>query len=497
MGSVAGFLNKFGDSSAQEMENNPQLVSASAPNALGAFMDKFTTLTESYWFYENTIELRFDTEAHKYFKVDPELGNLIEQHGVTKTCHIIDRTDALVPWASKKAIEKLLRTIPVHTRTAVNEQGQDVPVLYVPETALDVFTKIALEAKSAHKDILIEAGDIGHLAHKCLEDSIQYAIDNTNGIVLELRDIPTDEKAAAAAQAGFAWMQQHNVRWRKTEQKIYSREFEYAGTMDGLALVDSCEDHSCCAQAFKDHLSLIDWKSSNYLYIEYLFQTAAYVHAEQEEYGIHIDDRWILRLGKNEEEAGKFEPWYLDASTIAEDFAGFLACLTLTKLVKSVTERISVQKKGVREAKKKQRVVEKALAKAKAKAQREAEKAQKKIERATERERIKAEAKKNREEAKLGKSLAGSTAEPIVVEHEPDDEIPSTAEDTPAIVEGETQTPVQDVSVCEELRIDAENSSEVSGSPMGKVVERSVEPVAVVEYEEAPVKRVFNIPMEG
>ena len=45
-------------------------------------MDKFTTLTESYWFYDNTIELRFDTEDHKYYRVE-ELGNLTEIKGVT------------------------------------------------------------------------------------------------------------------------------------------------------------------------------------------------------------------------------------------------------------------------------------------------------------------------------------------------------------------------------------------------------------------------------
>jgi len=107
----------------------------------------------------------------------------------------------------------------------------------IPEMTLDVFTKLVMEAKNAHKEILVEAGDIGHLAHKCLEDSIQHAIDHTGGIVLELRDLPEDAKAKAAAEAGFAWMKKHNVRWVKTEQKIYSREHNYAGTMDGSAIV--------------------------------------------------------------------------------------------------------------------------------------------------------------------------------------------------------------------------------------------------------------------
>ena len=462
-------------------------------------MEKFTTLTESYWFYNETIELRFDKENHKYYKVDPELGNLIEQYGVTNTVHIIDRSVALTPWAAKKVVEKLLSNVPVVTK----ENG-----LFVPEMPLDEFTKLCMDAKTAPKDILIEAGDIGHIAHKCLEDSIQYAIDHNNGVVTELLYIPEDEKAASCARAALSWMQQHNVRWIKTEQKIYSREYEYAGTMDGSAFVDSCDDPSCCSHAFKNHRSLIDWKSSNYLYIEYCYQTASYQHAEQEEYGIMFDDRWILRLGKNEEEAGKFEPWIMPSNTFAEDFAGFLACLNLTKLVDSVTKRMQVQKKGVREAKKKQKAEQKEIAKMKAKIEKEAERAQKKLERTVERERIKAEAKRNREEAKRARNAANealpiaegpekeqaddvrpvqdrteSSPEPVTVAPEASAE---SAEDTPSS---------QSLSVCEGVR----NESLVSLQDSAHAVGKGAEPMAAQEslVEEEIKHKPFVIPEEG
>lgn len=283
MGHVGNFLSKFGGTFEEESdqwhaENSPSsnLLSAGAPNALGAFMEKFSTLTESYWFYNNTIELRFDTGDHKYYRVE-ELGNLTEVKGVTKTCHIVDRSPALVPWASKKCAEKALRTIPVISLP-------DGTIVIEPGLTLARFTEIMMEAKSAHKDILIEAGDIGHLAHKCLEDSIQHAIDHNNGVVTELRNIPEDEKAKAAAEAGFSWMQKHKVRWIKTEQKIYSKEHEYAGTMDGSAWVSSCDDPSCCPKSYIDHLAVIDWKTSNYIYVEYFMQAAAYMQALLEEY---------------------------------------------------------------------------------------------------------------------------------------------------------------------------------------------------------------------
>ena len=146
-------------------------------------------------------------------------------------------------------------------------------------------------------------------------------------------------------------MHNHSVRWLKTEKKIYSRKYDYAGTMDGLALVDSCEDPACCARMFTDELSIIDWKSSNQLRADYLYQTAAYEQAEEEESGADIRARWILRLGK---EDGKFEPWY--AQNFEDDFQTFLHCLNLLKAHKAAEERISTLKKDRTARKKKVKI---------------------------------------------------------------------------------------------------------------------------------------------
>ena len=108
----------------------------------------------------------------------------------------------------------------------------------------------------------------------------------------------------------------------------------------------------------------------------------------------------MLRLGKNEEEAGKFEPWFMGPQDFAEDFSGFLTCLHLVNLMDSVKERMSTQKKGVREAKKLMKAAQKEVDKAAAKVKKEAEKAQLKLARAAEKERIKQDAKRAREEAK-------------------------------------------------------------------------------------------------
>ena len=156
--------------------------------------------------------------------------------------------------------------------------------------------------------------------------------------------ILTDERATNCVKAALLWMRSHNVKWLKTEEKIYSRKHDYAGTMDGLAYVDSCTDPACCSERYTHRLCLIDWKSSNQLKTEYCLQTAAYQQALQEEHNSTIESRWILRLGKSEEEAGKFEPWFLSNADFVTDLDAFLACLTLTRLVDSVEERMKSRK---------------------------------------------------------------------------------------------------------------------------------------------------------
>lgn len=392
-------MNRFGPKDSSP-DSYPELDSPS-PKATGldSFFSRFEygrSMTESFWFYNRTVELRFNTEEHVYYLVE-SLGNLTEQNGVTNTCHIINASEMLVPWAAKVTIAKLLRLVPTETDAT--------GALRIKPITFEEFTTVALEAKSAHKDKLDEAGDIGHMAHKCLEDSIRHAIANDpEKIVRQLIGIPQDERAVNAATGAKSWMDKHRVRWVETETKIYSKLHRYAGTMDGLAYVNSCDDKSCCREHFVDRLSLIDWKSSNYLKIEYLFQTASYQAAKLEEFPeLNIVDRWILRLGKSEEEAGKFEPWHMEPSDFEQDFKGFLACLALTRAVDEVNTRMKEQKKLIRKVRKEIKEAAKLIQKEKEKLEKALKKAEEKKKKDEEKERVKAEAKANREAAKAAK----------------------------------------------------------------------------------------------
>ena len=272
-------------------------------------------LTESYSFYGGEVELQFDPEEHIYYLIKGE--ELLPVDGVTTVVHIIDKSNVLLPWACKMMAEKLITSV------------------HFPITEEEL-TKLILASKSAHREKLEKAGDIGKIAHRWIEEYIKFHLRSD---IDWISDKP-EGQAGNCCDAALSWMKIHNVRWRCTERKIYSREWNYAGTLDGIALVDSCDDPRCCPESFRDRLSLIDWKSSNYLYNEFLFQTAAYQRAYEEETGEKIEDRWIVQLGKTD---GEFNAWHMTKG-IEEDFHAFTYCLHLTRAVKSVTVRMKIRK---------------------------------------------------------------------------------------------------------------------------------------------------------
>jgi hypothetical protein len=226
--------------------------------------------------------------------------------------------------------------------------------------------------------------------------------------VQTLVNLPFDAQAEHCARVALAWMQTHKVRWTDTERKIYSREWTYAGTLDAVAYVSSCDDRACCPEAFEDRLCLIDFKTSNALRTDYCLQVAAYQQAIVEEMGTPIKSRIILRLGKD---SGDFQPWFLPEETFDEDLSGFLTCLRLTRIMYSIEERMKSQrnniktiKKAQKEAAKEQEKADKALAKAEAKRLKEIEK--QKI-----REEAKAERELNKRIAKMGGMICTVNAE--------------------------------------------------------------------------------------
>jgi hypothetical protein len=274
-----------------------------------------------------------------------------------------------MPWATKLVIETLkLRMF----------EADGTPKQYSTE---ELFVWFA-EAKDKHKERLDTAGDIGHVAHDALERTIQYAIDHTGGVVEKLLPVkyfdvePTENEAMAQScfEAGIDWIHKHKVIFKHTERKVYSRQYDVSGTLDGIGLVTNCDDLKCCrGKTFTQRASIIDWKSSNSLRDEYALQTAFYQYAQLEELPDEpIYDRFVLRLGKTD---GKFEPWFIDSSYFEDDLNTFLDALSLYRSLKALEERRRVDKAELRAIIKKIRDEAKAIKEAQERAERAVAKA--------------------------------------------------------------------------------------------------------------------------
>lgn len=282
-------------------------------------------------FYNGTERLWFNEDEWTYYRETP--SGLVEVGGVTKPIHIIDKSDALTPWASKMCAEKALRLY-----TAWHDGLEPGRRPMHPEE----FSTLMGEAKSAHRDKLEDAGLVGHAAHAIIEEAIQIAIEESDGRVFGYATpTPKDERVLNCVDAAIAWMKKHEVKWLETERKIFSRAYNYAGTMDGLCLVDG-------------KLSVADWKTSNYLYPEYAYQTAAYAQGYYEEMGELVVDRWIMRLGKVD---GKFESWHITGlQAWRRDFDVFSLCQQLHIEHNAGVERMKEYKRAQRAILKAQKV---------------------------------------------------------------------------------------------------------------------------------------------
>lgn len=278
---------------------------------------------EELSFYNGTIHIRYDDAAHIYYRCDN--NKLIPLDGVTTVVKIIDKSEALMNWSCNMMGEKLLANVPTYITKGERQMISRMPMAE--------FQVLIHEAKRSHKEKLEDAANVGKEAHKFIEAFIKMEL----GLV-DRPTPPTEERALNCVHAALAWMDAHNVQWLETERKVMSREFEFSGTMDGLAICSSCGDPRCCPTPFENEISLVDWKSANAFHLQFCLQTAAYGHALREEFPEKkILHRFLIKLGK---EDGKFASWHLEAETQGPDFQGFLNCLALVRSMRVLKARM-------------------------------------------------------------------------------------------------------------------------------------------------------------
>lgn len=207
---------------------------------------------KEYILYNGDVILQFDEEAHEYFYD----GNL-----VPSTTKIIDETlakHALKFWAVNITLEWLKKQIRPGNR--------------ITTTELEAIMK---GAKFVHLRESERATTIGSNVHSWIEEFVNYVLANGADETIEeiVSKITTPLRTVDAinsANSFINWYVQNEVEFVASEQKVYSRKYNYSGTFDLLAYVNGA-------------LSIVDFKTSKHIYPDYLVQGSGYWNAYEEE----------------------------------------------------------------------------------------------------------------------------------------------------------------------------------------------------------------------
>ena len=191
----------------------------------------------SYKLYKGEVTLDFDSVKHVY------LANGEKAESVTTILNVIAKP-ALVQWSAKMASEYIERNL-------------------VPGKAYDEIEikDLCRKASFAHREHKQTAADIGSLVHEWIETFIKMKGKMGN---------PMHPEVKAGIEAFKQWIEENHVEFHESEQKVYSRKYNFSGTFDFIATVNGKR-------------MMGDIKTSSGIYNEMFLQTSAYQLARQEE----------------------------------------------------------------------------------------------------------------------------------------------------------------------------------------------------------------------
>lgn len=105
-----------------------------------------------------------------------------------------------------------------------------------------------------------EAADAGTLAHSLIDASLHG--DDPADLLVNVAD-ETRIKAQNAFKQFEKWREQSGIKIIATEMPLVSERYQFGGTPDAIGQIG-------------DEIVLLDWKTSNGVYQDYLIQLAAY-----------------------------------------------------------------------------------------------------------------------------------------------------------------------------------------------------------------------------
>jgi hypothetical protein len=260
--------------------------------------------------YGGTVTLGFNEGKHRYEVMlcpeDNGCGPYVFAPNVTGITGMIDdgKSPRLMGWAVKQAMLKIEASIQ-------------------PGTVYDEvdIQNIIKRGKGAHRNQSAKAANIGTLVHEWVEEHVTAVMNQEDAPPL-----PKSKTLRGAAEAFLAWEETHDIEYLFSERMVYSVEHHYAGTVDIGARVD-------------DVLTVVDVKTSAYLYEEFKLQTGSYLQALNEEFEEQFERRIIVQLPKTG--SSQFTEYDLEkmaefegGHTLEQDIEAFVAARALYKRFK-------------------------------------------------------------------------------------------------------------------------------------------------------------------
>lgn len=206
--------------------------------------------------------------------------------GILDTVGSKDKTNMLMGWAKKMALEKVQE----HLR----------PMIGTPTTiTAEWIDAVRKSAWKRDKDKLKEAGDIGTKIHEAIDAHIMG------------KTPVLDEQSEAGFNNFLHWLKDCGITLIQGDTYVGSVLHKYGGALDALGERNG-------------RLVLLDWKTSNSMRETYPLQVAAYATAFEEMFEQQIDEAWVIRFGK--EIPGDVEPKQVN---IFESWTAFSLALSL------------------------------------------------------------------------------------------------------------------------------------------------------------------------
>ncbi len=215
----------------------------------------------------NGIELKFDSDRHKYFRNGREIM------GVTKISELTGDNGWRIPWVSKMCGQK----------------AQEI-LLNVATSTLSIdevnYMEYVEQIKYAHRSTSSQAIAFGHAGHGILESYILWKMGRGPE--------PTKPKNAglkAAIKPFIEWSNEVSPDYISSEEVVYyestlhGQYFDYAGTLD---VRFSLEGEHCIG----------DFKTAKANKRDYVWQMALYAAAVEQSFGKPVDKVFIFKLPK-------------------------------------------------------------------------------------------------------------------------------------------------------------------------------------------------------